>query len=162
MILLAIDPSSTCCGYAVFIDTTLIECGKVTPRRTKDAVNDRIDHIVAELVALVREHGPEVIVIEDTSGKVSGRHGGGGAGLAIYGKAVGEIRRAMLHTGVRVECVLENEWTRGMGKKGQRMLWCRAAYPTQYDAEQDKGGDVADAIKLGRWWLEVQRVKGAA
>lgn len=160
MKLLSIDPSSTCTGYAVLNDEALLDAGKLRPNRVKDKPNERIDVMVADLVKLVAEYGPGIILMEDTSGKVSRRHGkGGGAGLAIYGKAVGEVRRAMMITGVRVECILENEWTRGCSEKAERKLWCQAAYPTQYDPAKDEGGDVADAIKMARWWLEVQRLR---
>lgn len=161
MKLLSLDPSSSCTGYAVFDATELVDAGKLLPNRAKDVPNDRIDAIVAELVKLVTEHRPDVIVMEDTSGKVSKRHGsGGGAGLAIYGKAVGEIRRAMKITGIPVDCVLENEWTRGTSK-GNRQMWCAAKYSRQYDPNADPGGDVSDAICLGDWWLEKQRLRVA-
>jgi Holliday junction resolvasome RuvABC endonuclease subunit len=136
----------------------LLDAGKALPDRTRDDSDARIDAIVTDLLELVREYRPECIVIEGTSGKVSARHKGAGAGLAIYGQAVGEVRRAMKVTGIRVVMVKENEWTRGCAKKFHRQVWCESAYPKRYDREKDKGGDVADAIKLGRWWLEVQRL----
>lgn len=159
MKLLSLDPSSTVTGYAVLDGVILLDAGRILPVRQKDPPNSRIDAMISELLTLVREQQPEAIVIEDTSGKVSGRHGGRGAGLAIYGKAVGEVRRAMKQTGIDVFMVLENDWTRGMGKKIDRQRWCEAAYSKQYRAADDPGGDVADAIKLGRWWLEARKLK---
>src|SRR5207237_1443481 len=82
-----LDPSSTCTGYAVLdLDNTLergsfpvlIEHGRIKPERVRDAANDRIREMTREVIELCNEHLPAAIVIEDTSGKVSSRHGSGG------------------------------------------------------------------------------------
>lgn len=150
--ILSIDPSSSTCGYAVFAaGGKLIDAGLAKPHRATDVPNTRIDAMIADLIAVVDEHQPDVIVIEDTSGRVYKRHGaGGGRGLAIYGKAIGEVRRAMIHTGRRVVMVLEDAWT-GKAEKSKRLRWVAAAYP-QYKPADDPGGDMGDAIGLGYWY----------
>ena len=134
------------------------------------AANDRIESMLADLFDLVLELHPQAIVIEDTSGKVSRRHGGAGAGLAVYGKAVGAVWRTAVDMSVAdarnriamgllaatgeaaaVVMVPENEWTGGIGKR-RRAMRIAAEFPG-YRIEQDPGGDAADAIGLGRWWL---------
>lgn len=157
MKLLAIDPSSSCSGYAVMSDErTLIECGKLKPTRAKDGPNTRIRTMVNEALQLIAEHQPDWVVVEDTSGKVARRHGGGGgAGLAIYGKAVGWfICQMEQRMPGRVTCVVENLWTRGVSKP-KRQAFIASLY-RPYDPKQDTGGDVADAIGLGRWWFVVR------
>lgn len=156
--LLALDPSSKCCGYAVFRDGKLAEHGRLTPRRSRDDANSRIVAMLSELEDLLNENPGAHIVCEDTSGKVGRRrHGGGGAGLAVHGKAVGAFWHACLSHGAKhsapVFMVLENDWTAST-PKATRTARIAAAYK-QYDPKQDPGGDAADAIGLGTWWLMI-------
>jgi hypothetical protein len=160
--IIAFDPSSSVTGYAVMTDArTVTDCGKLTPGRARDDANTRIRVMVAEAVLLIRQVRPDWVVIEDTSGKVSGRHRGSGAGLAIYGKAVGwflaELERVVPG---KVVAVLENDWTRGT-KKGTRQRIVAAEYRGAYDPAQDPGGDVSDAIGIGRWWFVEGRLRAA-
>jgi hypothetical protein len=95
-------------------------------------------------------------VIEDTSGKVGARHGaGGGAGLSIYGKAVGyvwgSLRGSEALATADVLMVPENEWTRGK-PKAKRIAGVMMLHRGLYDATMDPGGDAADAVGLGDWW----------
>lgn len=149
--LLCIDPSSTLCGYALFKAGVLTECGLLKPQRTRDDANDRIKSMVAEATCVALQDSVDLIIIEDTSGKVGARHGGHGAGLAIHGKAVGWMIGS-LRAHYPVECVLENEWTRGI-KKVYRQAVIAVMFPKLYDPKKDKGGDAADAIGLGMYWL---------
>lgn len=156
---LAIDPSSTCTGYAVFAGGKLVDAGRLTPARTRDDANVRILAMLDALDDLCREHAElSHIVIEDTSGKVGRRHGGAGAGLAIHGKAVGAVwLHLLLRRHAPLTLVRENDWTRGTPKDTRKLRVARA-HRGAYDPAQDKGGDVADAIGLGEWWLAEQRV----
>ena len=175
MNLLAIDPSSTRTGYAVMDDGSvggtvggppaLIDCGYLTGRRKKDGYMTRIRAMGEDLDALLREHAPGVIVIEVSSGKVGRRHGGGGAGLAVYGTAVGWLARACFDWIARSGGVLcpieENEWTRGEAKR-VRAGRIAAIYPAWAAAlAADTGHDVADAIGLGVWWFNQKPIEGA-
>lgn len=165
MRIVAIDPSSSKIGYALFANGKLTEHGVITPHRTRDEANDRIRHMAGEVLAVLDESLPLHVVIEDTSGKVGTfgrRRGMNGAGLAIHGKAVGYVvclceAWARRQIGAQVHCVKENEWTRGQ-RKGFRQQWVAAAH-RGYDPAQDKGGDASDAIGLGEWWLATERAK---
>jgi Holliday junction resolvasome RuvABC endonuclease subunit len=134
---------------------TLIDAGKLRPEAATRPANERIRTMCGELAGIVAEHRPDVIVIEDTSGKVGRRHGGGGAGLAIHGKAVGYFLAWMEQRHPRVEAVLENEWTRGRSKASRQRLV--ALEFSAYDPAQDRGGDVSDAIALAQWWQTKER-----
>jgi hypothetical protein len=175
MKVLGIDPSSTRTGYAILTGlepADLLEAGYLTPARTKDTANQRIDAMVADLETLLKEQEPviDVVVIEASSGKVGKRHKGGGAGLAIYGQAIGELRRAVLaimppeYSGGRGRVVMvpENEWTRSR-PKGERNAGIAAIYPA-YAAEvcHDTGGDVGDAIGIARWWITTEQLVRSA
>lgn len=168
MIVLAFDPSSSCTGYSVHetngtAEPILIDAGRLTPERQKDPCNLRIRHMLREARKLVIEYRPDEIVIEDTTGKVhkGGRERGmNGAGLAIYGKAVGAFIFGMLGiadgvgTGpgngrIPIIAWLENDWTGGT-RKPTRQAQCVALHPRQYDPKRDPGLDTSDAIMLGR------------
>ncbi|HEV7298709.1 MAG TPA: hypothetical protein VGN72_05030 [Tepidisphaeraceae bacterium] len=154
--ILALDPSSSRTGYALMRDArTLLEAGLLKPNRADDPANDRIRAMSADLLALIGEKQPRLIVVEDTSGKVARRtreKGANGAGLAVYGKAVGWILGACEATGIETHAVLENVWTRRT-HKSTRQHWVIAEFGARYDPVSDSGMDVSDAISLGRWWF---------
>ncbi|HRS29370.1 MAG TPA: hypothetical protein P5255_14015 [Phycisphaerae bacterium] len=155
---LGLDPSATRTGFALMRDaSTIIDMGCVVPDRQADTPLRRLESQILALEALIQAARPTVAVIEVTSGHVAKRHGGGGAGLAIYGGAVGGIYIAtwlwMGRNGGRVEGVLENVWTRGVPKR-QRRGHMAMTYPAyRRIAERDKGGDIADALGLCHWWF---------
>lgn len=179
--ILALDPSSTCIGYAEMVgfapceqvEVELVAAGRLVPRSERHPANERITDMLGDLTALILEVHPAAIVIEDTSGKVGCRargRGVNGAGLAVYGKAVGAVWRTAFETAVAdarnrinlgilaatasaapVEMVTENEWTEGVAKV-RRASRVAAMFP-EYSAHADPGLDVADAIGIGRYWL---------
>jgi hypothetical protein len=164
MTILSLDPSSTRTGYAIHgwdattAGETLVEAGYLKPRAA-DSPLKRIRAMAADFRDMLAEVNPEVVVIEWTSGKVNRRrHKGGGAGLSIYGGAAGymisEADRAMPAEAVFTP--LENDWTNGV-EKLTRQDFIAALYPA-YAAHmaKDDGGDVADAIGLGRWWIATE------
>ena len=92
-------------------------------------------------------------IIEIPSGKVNlARHHGGGAGLSVYGMAVGVVWH-MLYLNSTPIPVTEIEWTGGFSKE-KRAAIAKKIYP-QYDPAQDKGNDISDAIALALWWIEI-------
>lgn len=160
MILLSIDPSSTRSGYAVldvrgWLSVSVIEAGYLKPVRASHPPLMRIRAMADDLDELVALHSPAACTIEQTTGKVGKkRHKGGGAGLSIYGEAIGYLlaRLDALMTADRVWPINENVWTHGVSKD-DRVALLAARYPA-YAAHMgmDKGGDVADAIGLGEFW----------
>jgi hypothetical protein len=159
--ILAFDPSSSRIGYAA-IDgrQALVEAGLIRPHRTRDLPNERIEAMSADALAVIAQFPTDTaVVVEDTEGKVGGRHKGGGAGLATYGKAVGWLIGSIKATGRTVYLVKENVWTRGQ-PKADRALRVSSLYP-QYDSKLDPGMDVADAIGLAVWWANDRRAKQA-
>ncbi len=166
MKILSLDPSSTCCGWAVLTGEKPNLSGFGVLKAPSSAKSlSRIDWLaggVAGLNGLVREERPDVVVMEWTSGKVHGRIGRA-SGLAVLGQAQGAIRQAVRGLGVRVETVSENEWT-GSVPKSTRARRVALEFASYRDfagdwlhggkcLENDKGLDVADAIGLGVWWL---------
>jgi hypothetical protein len=159
-LLLGLDPSSTLTGWALLHRSgRLLEAGLLRPDDRRDGSWARVCSLSDSLVELLEQLRPGVILVEWTKGKVGGhRHHGLGAGLAVYGCGVGGqalIARAWAraHPGVRIEAVLENDWTRGV-PKADRTAAIVAAYPAYAArAGDDEGGDIADAIGLTAWWV---------
>jgi len=160
-IILALDPSSTIVGYAALRrDQSLIEAGLLWPAKRSDASYERVRTMGNDLATLLDRLRPSVVLVEWTKGKVGvRRHGGHGAGLAVYGVGVGWIAcRAECWAAGREGCevigVLENDWTRGVPKEA-RQAAMRTLVP-EYAGVEDAGGDIADALGLGLWWLREQ------
>ena len=157
MKLLAIDPSSRVTGYAVMrAADCLVEAG-VLKQDAKLPVLARIDEMVAAVEALIDEHVVTHVVIEVTSGKTAGRLRKNVQGLAVYGMAIGEIRRTVITMigAQNVTAIPENEWTKGVPKR-ERMRLVAMAF-SQYKPADDPGGDIADAIWLAMYWFGQRR-----
>ena len=159
MILLALDPSSTCTGYAVFNGEKLDETGLLRPSASHGAER-RTAQIVDDLRELLDAIQPTDIVIEVPSRYPgTGSQAGATGRLAIYGMAVGEIRRVCKDwvnsngTKPTIHSVDERMWTKGKSKaKRQRAIML--AYPqTRNMIGTDRGGDAFDAVGLGSWWM---------
>ena len=153
--LLSLDPSSTCTGYAVFDGPDkLVDGGLLNPSERLSPLQ-RITDMCQELDDIASDFSIDRCVIEITTGKVSTRHKGSGAGLGIYGFAVGVIyeRARSLFDG-KIDAIRENVWTAGT-KKHNRQLAATMRFPG-YDPDKDKGMDLSDAIALGIWWYDRQ------
>ena len=170
----SLDPGSQRSGWAVMgPEQKLIEAGLLLPSRTRDDAAERIRAMKQDLLMLLDQYQPDVIVMEWTSGKVvRSRHGGGGAGLPIYGVAVGALwqvceqwaGRCLAENPCQVVLIPENEWTAGRpkfgpskrGRSGPSRVDIIAGMFKEYDREKDPGGDVADAIGLNLYYQRQQ------
>lgn len=182
MRVLGIDPSSTRTGYAVLDGggaagmggtgiPRLVEGGYLTPKCQDDPAIQRIEQMGADLLDLVKEQELDAVVLEITCGKVGRRHKGGGAGLGVYGMAVGVIYgmllalRAMTDppvSGWGLCAVYENVWTGGV-PKGRRQQGIAVMFP-EYAAgfAKDPRADVADAIGVALWFMERDQFSGVS
>lgn len=164
--LLAVDPSSTRTGWAIFAAGEPLDAGYYrVPRQW--VATARIDGQCADLAQTLRAHVPQVVVCEMPSGKQHGRLRGRASGLTVYGRAAGELRRLALERlpalqpEGRAALVLEvadNVWTRGR-PKAERVQRMRLRYPAYARlAPRDGGGDVADALGIGGYaWAQLVR-----
>ena len=154
--ILALDPSLTCCGWAVLTSRRQVaDCGRILPGSSRKPLGQRLGFLGQELLE-VAAHQPRMtdVIIEVPSGHVGrNRHKGGGAGLSLYGVAVGYVIAIADQIGT-VHLVNETEWTGGT-PKDQRVGLIKATTPEyRPHADRDPGGDIADAIALGQWWLQ--------
>jgi Holliday junction resolvasome RuvABC endonuclease subunit len=155
-VIVSIDPSSSIIGYAIMAGLRpeqLLDGGLIRPTPAKLGLFERVAQFAQELQAIIGEHEPEAVVFEvslTSHGRANDR--GGAATLGIYGFAVGYLYRVLQSAGVRLDPVEAVEWT-GRVKKAKRSATIAALYGRRYDAKRDRGGDLADAIGVGRWWL---------
>jgi len=167
-IVFSLDPGSIRTGWAVMqFPEQLIEAGLILPDKVRAESEFRIAAMCRDLRQLLNKWQPETIVIEWTSGKVGKRrHKGSGAGLGVHGAATGalwqtcEAWRYSLPIEQQLEfkilLVRENVWTHSVPKE-DRIAAVANLFP-QYKPEDDRGGDIADALGLGLWYLREQRV----
>lgn len=151
MKILALDPSSNCIGYAVMENCdSFLETGLVIPQKKTAEAVDRIQDMQSTLCGIINRAKPGRIIIEHTSGKTAGRLKKNVQGLAIYGFAIGAIWQLCKLLRPTI-LILENEWTKGVPKP-VRIQAIKYIYP-DYDPTPDPGGDAADALGLGRYYL---------
>jgi hypothetical protein len=165
-IILGLDPSSTCVGYGVLkLSRNFVEAGILLPEHRSAGSFERDMDLADEVGRLLERLAPSVVLVEWTKGKVGQRHGGLGAGLAVYGTGVGAVGRqvwlwARGRPNVSIEAVLENDWTRGVAKP-TRQLGLAALYPEYATSlADDPGGDIADGLGLADWWLRERAATG--
>jgi len=169
MKILALDPSSTCTGYAVLLEERIIEAGRIRGKSRSDTVIARVLAMRGELMEILHEHDPWAVVIELPLEKQWTRHPERKSGMAVWAGAAWALwafahewalERACLNDALRIErgaapdnpaiYPIPNTWTAGRSKEDRKasvaILW--PAYLTA----RDPGGDIADAICLGLWW----------
>ena len=162
MKLLAVDPSSTATGYAVFERGDVIKYGVL--KSPKKDYWDRIVVTAERMLHVASTTQADVIVVEVSSLGVAQKLAGRGRGLAHYGEAVGAICGWLVAWGYDIHRVPSSEWTRSYrcpgntrkqaSKKERQELM---AIEHKYKPEGDSGADAADAIALGAWWLRENR-----
>jgi Holliday junction resolvasome RuvABC endonuclease subunit len=159
-LLLTVDPSSTCTGYAVMGNAAnIVDAGLLRAGSDKAPAVERIYCMRGELRNLIRQYQPACVLIEVTSGHTAGRIHRRTAGLAVYGMAVGALLDTAWAEARCVEYVEENAWTAGVPKE-KRQARIAAIFPEYAQAKQrDVGADVADAIGLALWWYERKHAK---
>lgn len=172
MKLISIDPSSTRTGLACFDGQDLITTEAITPIdidpwprvcKIADWVGNHIDSF-----------RPDTVIVE-MGKKVHGhkRWATAGSGMSVYGMAVGAVMwEVHKRQGPgRYEIVDANRWTQRQRSSGRgtyqvtkktRIGEIEMIYPEQYSANKDAGGDIADAIAMGLWWMENQNIRGRA
>lgn len=163
---LSLDPSSTCCGYALGVvepaamRARVLEAGRLRPKQSADAI-DRVAEICRDLVGLVarlraatdERHEPALAIVE-APGKPQSRQAGR-ASLWTYGRAVGAVEGTLVALGLPYTTVDPADWAAKFGGKAWRMQMAASLVPG-YDPAADKGGDTADAICMLRWWAMVR------
>jgi ribonuclease HI len=153
-VVLSIDASSSCSGWAVFTvdrseNPTLVEFGKVKP--SGGMLEARVREMREKLVAVADRYRPDLVIVERTSGL--SYHKERNSSLPALSFAQGVIAGGVEQSGysLSVEVCDETEWT-NLVPKDTRKEEIAERYPAYgLTASLDDGGDISDAIGLGRW-----------
>ncbi len=153
--LLSLDPSSTATGWARFDGLDLVAGDRLRPADRNARAVERILSLSEQLERLIVSCAPDEIVIE-----VPGRRPGTGAragasnSLATYGLAVGvQLQVCWQCSTAAVTAVEPAEWTKGRSKRRRQLALAVRNQKYRMLLGGDRGGDIADAIELGFWWL---------
>ena len=160
--ILGIDPSISRTGWAI-VDGAggLGDFGVFASSAAKGTTADRTTVLCRNVIKLALSQCPDVIVVEVPSRHVWRRvAASGGAGLAIYGFAAGAVYATLqgdLAATWEMAEAVAGKWN-GNEKKATRQQAMKAMFPSYRDTK-DPGGDIADAIGLGLWWVNEQRMQ---
>jgi len=153
---LALDPSSTAIGWAVFAGDVLWRCGVWRPKGTSP-LEARCDQIADAVIQMVGEVQPDRVLIEVSSRMAYNPRRAKSLPALLY--AQGGTVQAVRSTGTPVTTINEQEWT-GRKPKHVRAKLIALTEPVYHAfAHRDKGLDAADAVGLGRWWLNAETVR---
>ena len=157
---LALDPSTKCTGYCLMAGNgNILDAGRFRAP-TEWPGWRRALSMADDLAALIDEIGPGRVIVEIPNNHA---HGGGedskGFGLATYGVAVGAVLHVLWRSPLRelVYPVKPSEWA-GESSKISRARQVAMLHPGYVDiADKDSGLDVADAIALAMFGLELDQ-----
>lgn len=170
MVIVGIDPSLTCTGYAALVGRDIVGAGRIRPAGQRGGCalgpDDRAWDIAQQAGQACRDLAAQAgeavcVVVEIPAGQSPAR---GRRGQAIYGYAVGVLvgylRARSSDLGLaRVDTVPADVWTRGLPKRA-RAETVQAAHP-EIDWAADRGHDVADAVGLVEWWQVEGAISGS-
>jgi hypothetical protein len=159
--IVSFDGSSTRVGYAIFHDHGKLESFGLIDAPKGWEANRRILKMAQQMENLAKLSLAKVVLLEDCSGKMNRMRRGGGAGIDIYGKAVG-FYWATVAKVAKVEMISSRVWTRGRPKGDRQDLISMQFSGEGYVADDDPGGDTSDAIGMALWWFVEQKIKRAS
>ena len=150
-ILIALDESTTCTGYAVFDDGELIEHG-IFSFKSKDVL-ERVSLIMEEIEELIKTYKPDNIVIEDVQITMNAATAKSLLGLQFM------IEVYAHRNNISCETYRTTKWRKILGLSNSRALDRKAKKQETIDYVKDKydieilKDDESDAIAIGTAYL---------
>ena len=111
MIGMGIDASTTCCGWCIFDDDKLIDCGKIKPHDEDAHWRDRIIDIIPQLNKIVKKYKPTKVCCEDVP-LMAKR---GKATLVTLGAMQGALLGLFSTYGIDIQFIAVSTWRRDIG-----------------------------------------------
>lgn len=154
--LLALDTSSTCIGYAAFRDGRLTACGSVSAS-SRDFLR-RMDSLWMKLRRAVPMAVSVPVVMEWHHGREMAwqrrqRRGRNAAAAVTLCHGQGCVLGRLVGEGFDVRLVTDREWTR-QRPKDARAREVALAHPEFFSVwAKDVGHDAADAVGIGEFYL---------
>ena len=150
-ILIALDESTTCTGYAVFDDGELIEHG-VFSFKSKDVL-ERVSLIMEEIEELIKTYKPDNMVIEDVQITMNAATAKSLLGLQFM------IEVYAHRNNISCKTYRTTKWRKILGLSNSRSLDRKAKKQETIDYVKNKYGieilkdDESDAIAIGTAYL---------
>lgn len=150
-ILIALDESTTCTGYAVFDNDELIEHG-LFALKSKDVL-ERVSYIMEEIEKLIKTYKPNNMVIEDVQITMNAATAKSLLGLQFM------IEVYAHRNNISCETYRTTKWRKILGLSNSRSLDRKAKKQETIDYVKDKYGidvlkdDESDAIAIGTAYL---------
>lgn len=150
-ILIALDESTTCTGYAVFDDGKLIKHG-LFALKSKDVL-ERVSYIMEEIEKLIKTYKPDNMVIEDVQITMNAATAKSLLGLQFM------IEVYAHRNNISCETYRTTKWRKILGLSNSRSLDRKAKKQETIDYIKDKYGidvlkdDESDAIAIGTAYL---------
>ena len=150
-ILIALDESTTCTGYAVFNDDKLIKHG-LFALKSKDVL-ERVSYIMEEIEKLIKAYKPDNMVIEDVQITMNAATAKSLLGLQFM------IEVYAHRNNISCETYRTTKWRKILGLSNSRSLDRKAKKQETIDYVKDKYGidvlkdDESDAIAIGTAYL---------
>lgn len=150
-ILIALDESTTCTGYAVFNDSELIKHG-LFALKSKDVL-ERVSYIMEEIEKLIKTYKPNNMVIEDVQITMNAATAKSLLGLQFM------IEVYAHRNNISCETYRTTKWRKILGLSNSRSLDRKAKKQETIDYVKDKYGieilkdDESDAIAIGTAYL---------
>lgn len=150
-ILIALDESTTCTGYAVFNDSKLIKHG-LFALKSKDVL-ERVSYIMEEIEKLIKTYKPDNMVIEDVQITMNAATAKSLLGLQFM------IEVYAHRNNISCETYRTTKWRKILELSNSRSLDRKAKKQETIDYVKDKYGidilkdDESDAIAIGTAYL---------
>lgn len=150
-ILIALDESTTCTGYAIFDDSELIEHG-VFSFKSKDVL-ERVSFIMEEIEKLISKYKPNNMIIEDVQITMNAATAKSLLGLQFM------IEVYAHRNNISCETYRTTKWRKILGLSNSRSLDRKAKKQETIDYVKNKYGievlkdDESDAIAIGTAFL---------
>ena len=150
-ILIALDESTTCTGYAVFNDSELIKHG-LFALKSKDVL-ERVSYIMEEIEELIKTYKPDNMVIEDVQITMNAATAKSLLGLQFM------IEVYAHRNNISCETYRTTKWRKILGLSNSRSLDRKAKKQETINYVKDKYGidvlkdDESDAIAIGTAYL---------
>lgn len=150
-ILIALDESTTCTGYAVFNDSELIKHG-LFALKSKDVL-ERVSYIMEEIEKLIKTYKPDNMVIEDVQITMNAATAKSLLGLQFM------IEVYAHRNNISCETYRTTKWRKILGLSNSRSLDRKAKKQETINYVKDKYGidvlkdDESDAIAIGTAYL---------
>ena len=163
--ILSIDPSTTCCGYAVLCcdsewkGENLLEKGNIQPPK-KMSIFDKRDMLRDYLLPIISDYPIDCVFIEKAPLPYKCKFSRSIAILQATIVFLYDNARNQLSPG-QVFGACAQTW-KGSEGKPITLRNCNYYFKTTLDVEVKGDTDIADAIMMGQWFIERMRLKKTA